>query len=253
MIKLSTCCLLLLLLAVGCTRSKETVRLGVLNYNVVDVFGHTPALALVRAVAKGDRQAIEEELRAGVDPNTVGKHDITPLWWAAVANNLPGFTALMENGADPNFKRAEGNSLMIIVSESWLLKLDFLAAALRHGGNPNFRDSKSGETPLHLAVRYGQREQIDLLLAAGADLNIQDGGGGTPMMSMIGARGDYRLVWEFLQRGADYTIKTNSGHTLADTIRVRRINPSGRNYEWREKVMAFLKDKGVEVQKPENE
>lgn len=39
---------------------------------------------------------------------------------------------------------------------------------LRNGADPNVRDEK-GETPLHIAVRHNAKHSVDLLLAAGAD------------------------------------------------------------------------------------
>lgn len=181
-------------------RSQDTIRQGALTYNVVDVFGSTPALPLVRAAVRGDTSEVKRLVATGVNPNTVGQHDITPLWWAAWAENLDGFKALLEAGANPNFQRHEGFSLMILVTR--MNDPRFLELALKHGGDPNFRDAKPSKTPIFEAVMSSDAgRQRQLLLQAGADLNAQDGAGWTPMMMAIATRGDYQLVWDFLQRG----------------------------------------------------
>lgn len=233
-------------------RSQDTIRQGALTYNVVDVFGNAPALPLARAAARGDTTEVKRLVATGVDPNTVGQHDITPLWWAAWAENLDGFKALLEAGANPNFRRPDGFSLMSLVTR--MKDPRFLELVLKHGGDPNFREAKSSKTPLFETVMFSDGgRQRELLLQAGADLNAQDVVGWTPMIEAIAARGDYRLVWDFLQRGADYRIKTNNQKTLADFIGTAGIIPHSEQSRWREKVIEFLRAKGVEAHPPPDE
>ena len=58
---------------------------------------------------------------------------------------------------------------------------------LHHGANPNLAD-RDGHTPLHLAAETGQVASLRLLLAAGADPNAADAWGVTPLH--LAARGD---------------------------------------------------------------
>lgn len=96
--------------------------------------------------------------------------------------------------------------------------------------------------------------QVELLLAAGADLNALDGSGDPPAIRAIATRADYRLVWEFLQRGADYRIKTRQGkNALVDAIEGRMMNPDDDAYLWREKIIEFLRSKGIEAHRPPRE
>jgi ankyrin repeat protein len=240
------------LLLQGCARgSGDTIHVGVVSYNVAEIFKYTNAIPLARAAAAGETAAIQRELDAGVNPNAVGRDGITPLWWAAGAVNLQGFTYLLDHGADPNFPKCDGYSIMYLVTA--MTRNDFLEAALKHGGDPNFRDPRNDETPLFEAVMMGYRRKVDLLLNSGANINAQDSGGDTILERAIEARGDYRLVWEFLQRGADYRLKGNVGQTLADTIDTRLIDPHSDEYEWRQRVIAFLKSKGIEAHRPPRE
>lgn len=238
-----------LLVGQVCANGVDTIRHGALSYNVVGIFGKTPALALARAAADGNVGEVKSQIAAGVDPNTVGKEDVTPLWWAAWAQNLDGFKTLLAAHADPNFRRREGLSIMILITR--MKDSRFLELALQHGGNPNFQDVKPIRTPIFEAVKYSDAgRQRELLLQAGADLNSQDGSGQTPMMVAIAARGDYELVWDFLQRGADYRLKTNYQKTLADVIGTRHTDSRSDQYRWREKVIEFLRSKGIEAHRP---
>lgn len=250
-------CGLLLVLPVCLRASRDTIRHGDLNYNAVEIFGDTPALELARAAASGDTRAIHRLIASGVSPNTVGRHDITPLWWAAWAENYEGFSALLGKAANPNYvRKVEGDSISIMHSIIYIADTRYLKAALQRGGNPNLRNAAPNCTPLFTALLVGDgRAHLDLLLNAGADLNAQDGNGYTPAMMAIAARGDYHLVWEFLQRGADWTPKNTigKGATLAEMIEARAIYPDGDSYIWREKVMEFLRSKGVPVHRPAHE
>ena len=236
----------------GCMKGNDIVRQGALSYDVADIFGKTSTLGLARAAAAGNLAEIKKQLAEGTDPNIIGKHDITPIWWAAWTQNLKGFTALLEAGANPNLCRREGLSLMILITR--MKDPRYLEEALNHGGDPNFRDVNPIKTPIFEAVMYSDAlRQRELLLSAGANLNAQDGNGETPIMRAIEARGDYKLVWEFLQRGASYNIETSYKKTLADMIGIRLINPASDQYSWREKVIEFLRSKGVEAHRPINE
>jgi ankyrin repeat protein len=244
---------LILLSFPGCHRGGGTVRHGSIIYNATEVFGDgTPALALAEAAGRGDVKAINRQIAAGADVNTVGRHENTPLWWAAFTENYEGFAASLDRGADPNAQRVEGYPVMYWIAGRKDPR--FLKAALKHGGDPNFRDAHSGETPLFRPVMLGYQPQIDLLLAAGADVNARDPiSGQTLPMVAIGARADYQLVYRLLQMGADPTAKTKGprgGHTLVNFIEIRSVHASNNDDPWRAKVLEFLRSKGMTVKDP---
>jgi ankyrin repeat protein len=246
---LSLVLLPILLFVVGCGRGGGTVRHGNLSYNATEVFGAgTPALALAEAAGCGDANKINRLVAAGANVNVTGQHEITPLWWALWTRNLEGFEALLDNGANPNARRAERYSIMYLTADMEDSK--FLAAALKHGGNPNLLDGQSGWPPLYPATLHDYKENIDLLLAAKADVNFQDSISGQtlPMLSM--ARADYKLIYKLFQNGADLTLKDRFGNTLADTIELRSINASNNDDPWRAKVLEILKSKGVTLNRP---
>src|SRR6266700_1146478 len=156
----------------GCNQSRDTIRHGNMSYRATEVFWNgTHALALAEAAARGDLKEIDRQIAAGANVNTVGNHDITPLWWAAWAENYQGFAALLARGSNPNAVRAERYPIMLLVAD--MKDARFLEAALQSGGDPNLRDMQSGETALFPAVLHGYKAHVDLLLAAKADVNVR--------------------------------------------------------------------------------
>lgn len=235
------------LIGLGCGRNGGTIQHGRMSYNATEVFGEgTLALALAKAAAKGDTKAIERLVAEGANVNTVGKHEITPLWWAAWAENYEGFAALLEKGADPNAQRAEGYPIMYLISR--LEDSRFLQAALKHGGDPNLRDKQSSETPLFVAVKRGFKKHVDLLLAAKADVTarLEISGESLPMVA-IASGSDYDVAYRFLQLGADPSVKAAGDMTLADVIETVSVNSLNPSNPWRAKVIEFMRAKGITV------
>ena len=52
---------------------------------------------------------------------------------------------------------------------------------LAGGADINVKGTNQGMTPLHLAVNNNQKEIVELLIAAGADVNAKRTGGATPL------------------------------------------------------------------------
>lgn len=52
---------------------------------------------------------------------------------------------------------------------------------LVQGANPNFFHDEKRSTPLHVAAKFGQASQIELLIVYGANINAIDGNGLTPL------------------------------------------------------------------------
>ncbi|HEX3282044.1 MAG TPA: ankyrin repeat domain-containing protein [Pyrinomonadaceae bacterium] len=80
------------------------------------------------------------------------------------------------------------------------------------GRNVNLRDKRSGTTALEHAVRNGNRELVQMLLSAGADVNTRNEGGQTVLM-MLGEEATVDLVWDLINAGAKVNEKDNEGNT----------------------------------------
>lgn len=89
-------------------------------------------------------------------------------------------------------------ALHIVVKRGDATYLRFLLA---RGADPNMRDGR-GDTPLLLAVQYGQGDLVEVLTAAKANPNLGNGGGETPLIRAVQKR-DLALVRTLLAAGAN--------------------------------------------------
>jgi ankyrin repeat protein len=84
--------------------------------------------------------------------------------------------------------------------------------ALIAGMDVNLRDQRSNTTALEHAVRNANREMVQLLLSAGANVNLKNASGETALMMLDGdATSD--LVWDIINVGAKVNLKDNFGNT----------------------------------------
>jgi hypothetical protein len=72
-------------------------------------------------------------------------------------------------------------------------------------------DERAGPSLLTTAALYHRLGMIDLLLENGADVNIQNGDGYTPLM-LAARKGDLDTVEKLSSAGADLTVESADGH-----------------------------------------
>ena len=107
--------------------------------------------------------------------------------------DTPGSTII--NTKDPT--SGEG-ALHIIVKRGDQVYLRYL---LSRGADPNLRDGR-GNTPLLLAVQYGQTDLIPVLLEGNANPNLGNSGGETPLIRAVQRR-DVTMVRALLAAKAN--------------------------------------------------
>lgn len=82
-----------------------------------------------------------------------------------------------------------------------------------------------GQRPLVLAVRFGRRDIVPVLLSYRAAVNMVDADGSTPLM-LAAARGDRHMVEDLLLAGARRDVRSKNGATvleLASTPDIRQL------------------------------
>lgn len=221
----------------------EKARPLLVAYMSLDtMFSDEKVRALAEAAGEGNVEEVEELVAQGVDVNSKGTSNVTPLFWAM--HNINGFKKLLELGADPNVIFDDGGSVI-----HWAVRVEdekFLEEALKHGGNPNLVAGPLNETPLFRAATPEGKSKASIMLNAGADINAQRVYRDTPIM--IAARlGQFDLVYELLERGADFSIKDENGNDLLYiiSIRKRRMDPKNELTRWMEKVIEWLNKRGA--------
>ena len=89
-------------------------------------------------------------------------------------------------------------ALHIVVKRGDATYLRFL---LSRGADPNLRDAR-GETPLLLAIQFGQPGLVEILTQAKANVNLGGTGGETPLIRAVQRR-DLELARTLIAAGAD--------------------------------------------------
>ncbi len=101
----------------------------------------------------------------------------------------------------------------------------YLRYLLARGADPNLRDGR-GDTPLLLAVQYGQNGMVEILTKAKANVNLGNGGGETPLSRAVQKR-DLALVRELLAAGANPDQTDNvAGMSARDYARADTRSPA---------------------------
>lgn len=220
----------------------------------------SPLATLFRAIAAGDWAggspllAASPELARASTPVGASRQEPVPYYFEAIERHVyAGDTALhvaaaayrvdfaellVANGAAPGARNRLGAEPLHYAavghpgSARW--NPDAQAAIVEYlidaGSNPDAVD-KNGVTPLHRAVRTRCTAAVRALIARGADLHRQNGGGSTPLHLAVqntgrGGSGDRdaraeqaAIIRVLLDHGARLTDADNRGKTVAECAR----------------------------------
>jgi ankyrin repeat protein len=160
--------------------------------------------ALRAAARTGRVDRALELLDAGADahaPPPAGARDQRGL--AALAAVLPDLRllrALIARGVDVNAAHAGLTPLLAATRDSWHGRPEAVMTLLANGGDPRAVDAE-GNTPLHHAARSSDPGVAALLRDAGAELDVPNAEGVTPLGMACGV-GNWRLARFLLERGA---------------------------------------------------
>jgi len=136
-----------------------------------------PVEALTRAVAQNDIDRVQSLIKEGADVNADIKGGVTFLHIALLQGHEEVAALLIAGGADTHAKMTDGTTPLHLAA---MRNCGLVAEFLLDDGADVYAVGLQG-TPLHLAVTGGHREMVELLVARGADPNVKDQSGRTPL------------------------------------------------------------------------
>jgi ankyrin repeat protein len=182
-------------------------------------FDNTP----VAKAASGPPEILRLLLAAGADPRRGGESvGYSPLHRAASDGSLENVRLLLQAGARPSVSSSGFSPLHEVVRNS-LSSKEKIAPTLiellvRAGNAVDARDG-DGLTPLHMAASQASTVAVTALLSWKADVNIADKCGSTPLAASLraGEERALKVAELLLNAGADVNVKSCGGETLLQT------------------------------------
>jgi ankyrin repeat protein len=175
------------------------------------------------AAAKGDAAEVERLIAAGQNPNAQDAHSRTPLHVAAHFGHQAAAQALLKGGANPNALDAQKYDIVTIAAVT--NDVPMLKLALAGGTNPKAITSPYNGTALIAAAHLGHAEVVRVLIAAGAPLDHVNNLGWTALMESIvlgnGGKQHTDTLEALVKAGANLNIADRQGVTPLGHARAR--------------------------------
>lgn len=152
-----------------------TVKLFLAAHMSADVqeLGYTP---LLEAARRGHSEIALELIESGADINTKDPYGVTALMFGLITGSTDVALKLIEKGAEVNSRDVDGRTALVesLTSENEIPP-EIVESLVRGGADVNIRQA-GGLTPLMIAVS-GDPRVVRLLVEAGADINAKDESG----------------------------------------------------------------------------
>ncbi|MBR1196387.1 ankyrin repeat domain-containing protein [Bradyrhizobium sp. AUGA SZCCT0240] len=167
------------------------------------------------AAARGDVAEIEQRIASNENKDATDSRQRTPLHVAVYLKKHDAARALIRLGADPN--KLEADRYDIITIAAVANDVPMLRIAIEGGGNPKAVTSRYDGTALIAAAHLGHAEVVRMLIAAKAPLDHVNNLKWTALIESIvlgdGGSNHTETLRALVEAGADVNIPDGSGAT----------------------------------------
>uniref|UniRef100_A0A5F9CC28 Fibronectin type III and ankyrin repeat domains 1 n=1 Tax=Oryctolagus cuniculus TaxID=9986 RepID=A0A5F9CC28_RABIT len=165
-----------------------------------------------RAVNMNDEDLLLRIFQGGhVKVDVPNKFGFTALMVAAQKGYTRLVKILVSNGTDVNLKNGSGKDSLMLACYAG--HLDVVKYLRRHGASWEARDL-GGCTALHWAADGGHCNVVEWMIKDGCEVDAMDTGlGWTPLMRVSAVSGNQRVASLLIEAGADVNVKDRDGKT----------------------------------------
>ena len=114
---------------------------------------------IYKAVMSNNKQALNELLKLGADPNIQNNLGETPLYLCIENDNFELFKILLENGGNPDIPKRNGDTPLHLIIKTKMDK-KYLKEILKKNANPNIPNKLYEQTATHLALKNKLNEDV---------------------------------------------------------------------------------------------
>jgi uncharacterized protein len=179
---------------------------------------------LLATVAEGNLEQVKELIAAGANLEERGAHERTPLLVATHLSHDEVAKVLLEAGANPNALDQQRYDLITIAAVN--NDVEMIQVGLEYGADPSNITSPYDGTALIAAAHLGHVETVQTLIDAGAPLDHVNNLGWTALIEAIvlgdGGERHTAVVEALIKAGANVNLADGTGQTPLSLAKARR-------------------------------
>ena len=157
----------------------------------------SPDVGLHDAAMQGNLEAIRQHIKAGSDLNEKDPMSgASPMIVATVFGQIEALKALIEGGADVDYRNNEGSTALIVAAV--FDRIEVSKILIEAGADINAKNNE-GSTALHTAALLCRTKIVEILLDNGADKNAKNNTGHKALDAVAGPFDDVKGIYDYLQ------------------------------------------------------
>jgi uncharacterized protein len=218
-----------------------------MDHNPARIFSDPDLARVLKDSCKPNQAEAVRVAASKVNLNTLGTDGSSPLYW--LLRNCRAaperVSELVSEGANPHLYLPQYNVSPAIFAVREMEAV-YLKAMLRAGLEPNHKYSEFLDSPtlLFFAVMFRDKQKVEMLLDAGANIEERNASGDTPLLFV--RANQFEVALTLLKHGADAHARNNQGHDICYRIFGNRYVAPSAGPDYRSLLLLELRNRGVD-------